>query len=99
MKKGIIFTTDAILALIAVIVLLAMIPMQAGNSESKVFENLNDRARDEAITSFYKGTTGSNTSIEGTSMFGKCVIYYSLDPNNGLGAQAQPQKKVFCEEA
>lgn len=99
MRKGIIFTTDAVLALIVVMILLAMIPMQAGNSESKVFQNLNDKARDEAIAASYKGTTGSNTSIDATSSFGKCAVYYSLNPNLELGTQAQPQKNIFCEEA
>ena len=98
MKKGIIFTTDAILALIAVMILLTMIPMQAGNSESKVFENLDDRARNRAIISFYEKTPG-NESIRANAAFGKCAVYYSLEPDNGLGVQAQPGKKVFCEDA
>ena len=98
MRRGIIFTTDAILALIVVMILLAMIPMQAGSGESKVFENLNDRARDEAITSFYNGAAGINPSIDATSRFGKCAIYYSLNPDLELGTRAQPQKNIFCEE-
>lgn len=99
MRKGMIFTTDAILALMIVMILLAMIPMQAGNSESSVFENLNDKARDEAITSFYEEGAGDVVGISEDAAFGKCAIYYGLDPNNGLEVQAQPQKNIFCEEA
>jgi hypothetical protein len=79
-------------------ILLAMIPMQAGKSESKVFQNLNDRARDDAITKFYKNTMAAET-ISTQATFGKCAVYYSLNPNLELGTQAQPQKNIFCEEA
>lgn len=98
MKKGIIFTTDAILALIVVMIFLAYMPVQASQGENRAFGNLGGQARDQAITSFYKGTASGNTSIEATSRIGKCAVYYGLDPNNPLGVQAIPQKNSFCEE-
>jgi hypothetical protein len=100
MKKGMIFTIDAVLALIVVIILLAMVPMQAmDNGGGKVSRNLGGRARDSAITAYYRGETASQ-SISQQATFGKCAVYYALDPNaSDLEEASAPEENVFCEEA
>ena len=98
MRKGIMFTTDAILALIAVMLFIAWIPYQIGSqSGNQVFENLSDKARDIAITNFYEGTSGAET-INPASEFGKCVAVYYLDPSLNIGFPAPVEENVFCEE-
>ena len=99
MNRGMLFTMDAVLALIAVIVLAAYLPQQFSTSESKetVIESLNQKAVDRAIIDFYSGTT-SNESITANAEFGKCAVVYTLDPNNDLGTTAAPQPQTFCEE-
>ena len=89
------FTTDAILALIAIMLFIAWLPYQMGSqSGSQVFENLSEQARDSAITNFYEGSTG-NENINSTAEFGKCVAVYSIEPSVGPSAM---EKNVFCEE-
>lgn len=95
MKKGIMFTTDAIFALIAVMLFLAWLPYQmSSQSGSQVFENLSEQARDSAITNFYKDNPSPNPSIDADAEFGKCVAVYSIIP--GLGGTVD--ETFFCEE-
>ncbi len=95
MKKGIIFTTDAILALIAVMLFIAWIPHQIGQqTENHIFENISEQARDKAITNFYEETTRIE-SINQTSEFGKCFTVYSINPSVGI---SPIEENVFCEE-
>ncbi len=88
------FTTDAILALIAVMLFIAWVPYQIGSqSGSQVFENLSEQARDKAIINFYEGTALTET-IDPNAEFGKCFAVYSIDPSVGPSAI---EKNVFCE--
>ena len=101
MKKGIMFTTDAVLALIAVMLFLAWIPYQMGSqSGSQVFENISDQARDKAIINFYEGNSGCGSNcITSTAKFGKCFAVYSIDPTGNIGSPAPIIENIFCEEA
>ncbi len=102
MRKGIMFTTDAILALIAVMLFVAWVPYQIGpQSGNQVFENLSEQARDKAITEFYKINPDdliTNETINPASEFGKCVAVYYIDPSGNIGFPAPVEKNVFCEE-
>ena len=96
MRKGIIFTTDAILALIAVMLFIAWLPYQTNSQPgSHIFENLSEQARDSAVTNFYKDNPSPNSNIDADSEFGKCVASYSIDPSVGPSAI---EKNIFCEE-
>ena len=90
------FTTDAVLALIAVMLFIAWLPYQTGSqSGSQVFENLSDQARDKAITNFYKDNPSTSTEISEGAEFGKCFEVYSIEPSIG----SSPIKTtIFCEE-
>jgi len=96
MRKGIMFTTDAILALIAVMLFLAWIPYQmSSQAGNQIYENISDQARDKAITSFYKGNPSTNIEIDEGAEFGKCVAVYSIDPSVGVSDLITT---VYCEE-
>lgn len=104
MNRGIIFSTDAALALIVVIILAAWITVQFNAAEEKgaVFESLHNKALDWAITEFYRGgttvpATPGVSVISDTAEFGECAVFYTLDPDNGPG-RAAPVKQTFCEE-
>ena len=94
------FTTDAILALIAVILFLGWIPYQmSSQSGSQVFENISDQARDKAIINFYENNPGCvSNCITSTAKFGKCFVVYSIDPTGNIGSRAPIIENVFCEE-
>jgi len=98
MNKGIIFSMDAALALVVVILLAASLPYHyyAGEEQGSAFEKLQDKARDRAIVGFYKGLEGQET-ISNEAKIGKCVAVYTIDPNNDLG-QRDEDTKSFCEE-
>ncbi len=98
MKKGIMFTTDAVLALIAVMLFLAWVPYQIGSqSGSQIYENISDQARDRAIIEFYNDSAG-NESIDADAKFGKCFVVYSIDPTGNIGSRAPIVENIFCEE-
>ena len=102
MRKGIMFTTDAILALIAVMLFMAWLPYQMGSqSGSQVYENLSEQARDSAITEFYKINPGdpiTNETINPASEFGKCIAVYYIDPSGNIGVPSPVEENIFCEE-
>jgi len=97
MKKGIMFSTDAILALAMVIIFIAWAPSQinAMEEQGKALENMQDQAMDKAIIGHYQGTPG--TALIGNEQVYKCVATYEINPNNDLGTMATPNKKNFCE--
>ncbi len=93
------FTTDAILALIAVILFIAWIPHQIDSqSGNQIFENLSEQARDSAVINFYEENPGVET-IDPDAEFGKCVVVYSIDFGGNIGSFAPIEKNVFCEDA
>lgn len=97
MKKGIMFSTDAMLALAVVIIFVAWAPQQIKTMEEQgnAFENLNDQALDKAIIGYYEGNP--ETTLNGNEEVYKCTDTYTLDPNNALGTRANPSQKSFCE--
>ncbi len=99
MRKGFIFTFDAALALIAVIIILGVAAQQPqGSDYGGASEQLHSRAADNAAIGFYKATAGTG-SCAASDAFCECAVYYTtnLDPNDPL-AQSQLQKNVFCEK-
>jgi len=99
MRKGILFSVDAMLALIVVIMFLALVPQQfdTENQRSSALRSLGSQAHDRAVVGFYKGTSG-NESVDIDAELGKCEVYYRLDPDNGLGSRARAVPKQFCED-
>jgi len=100
MNRGIIFSLDAVLALILVMILAATIAQnyvatsEIGNS----LESVHARVADRAVIDFYSGQTSSE-EISSLAEFGECVVIYTIDPEkNGLTGRATPDKQVFCEE-
>ena len=100
LKKGIIFSVDAILALILVILLASWLPLQiyAGNEYGGGFESLARKAEARAILAMYNGSSSGETIASGKEL-GKCGVYYTIEKNNVLGTRDQPDKESFCEEA
>jgi hypothetical protein len=97
--RGIIFSTDAALALITVIVLVAWLPQQLNTAEEKgeAYENLQDQALDRAVMGFYNEGPGDFPDFEDRE-FVKCVRVYGIDPNNNLGVR-DLESKSFCRVA
>ena len=97
MRKGILFSMDAMLALIVVIIFIAWAPHQikAMEEQGSAFENLHDQALDKAIIGYYEGSSG--TVLTGTEDVYKCIPAYNLNQNNNLGVRADPVPENFCE--
>jgi hypothetical protein len=105
MKKGFLFTLDAALALILVIILAAALATQQNALPEKggISSSLRQQAEDAAIIGFYLNQTGETPPITFSGEYGECTIIYTLDPNNALGTQALPKPpdnppKIFCEK-
>lgn len=99
MARGMIFSTDAALALITVIILAAWLPQQlnAGEEKGGAFENLHDQALDRAVMGFYDGLSGDSPDFD-DSEFVKCVEVHTIDPNNNLGTRDLDSEN-FCRVA
>lgn len=102
MRKGIVFSADAILALIVVMALASAVAIQFGmvSEIENVSIYLEQKAADRAVVGLYTGTL-SNESIGPSAKFGSCAVAYALDPNNPLDARAQPEGDghIFCEDS
>ena len=100
MNRGIMFTMDAVFALIIVILLIAYLPQQlnAAEEDGHAFENLQSQALDKAIIGYYEESIG-NEIISETARQGKCVVVYTIDPGNDLAAGEVIIRDSFCEEA
>jgi hypothetical protein len=109
MRKGMIFTMDAALALVVVMLLAATLPaqVQANMQEETLNQKLHQKALDRGISALYNqdvsGYSGPNEeAIDPANRFGECVEIHSLieDPAaSSLGARDIPVKGVFCEVA
>ncbi len=111
MGKGMIFTMDAALALVVVMLVAATLPaqVQANLEEENLNQKLHQRALDRGISALYKedvsGYSGSNEEeIGATDRFGECVEVHGLmeDPTTGtenLYGPDVPEKGVLCEGA
>ena len=99
MRKGIIFTADAVLALILVILLASWLPQQiyAGEEYGGGFESLAARAGDKAIMGMYNRENGNEVISSGAKL-GKCAVYYTIRSNNDLTRPDGLDKESFCEE-
>ena len=97
MKKGIMFSMDAALALIIVIIFVAWAPQQinAIEEQGSAFENMQIQALDKAIIGYYEGNPG--TVLNGSEEVYQCIPAYNLNPNNNLGERANPVPEEFCE--
>jgi hypothetical protein len=105
MKHGFLFTMDAVLALILVIILAAALATQQNALPEKggISSSLRQRAEDEAIVRFYLNQASEECPAFSTIEYCECAIIYTLNPNNTLGVQALPEPpsnppKKFCEE-
>lgn len=100
MNKGFLFTFDAALALILVIILAAALAAQQNALPEKggISSSLRQRAEDEAIVGFYLNQASTSAELTGQE-YGECAIIYDLDPNNTLGVRADPDNESykFCE--
>ena len=97
MARGMIFSTDAALALITVIILVAWLPQQlnAGEEKGGAFENLHDQALDRAVMGFYDGLSGDSPDFENFE-FVRCVEFHTIDSDNILGTRDSPDTENFC---
>jgi len=102
MNKGMIFSTDAALALITVIILAAWLPQQLNAAEEKggAFENLHDQALDRAVMGFYEELDGDSPADYENVDFARCVAVYTIDSKlNDLGTRDNPDIESFCRWA
>ena len=97
--KGIIFSIDAILALLIVVILAGWMAQHSLNAveSASTFENVKRNALDEAIISSYSRIPGI-ISISPAAEQGKCATVYSLDPNNDLGERSVAAARQVCTE-
>jgi len=100
MSRGMIFSVDAVLALIMVVILAGWLAQQSTTAEesSNAFEAVQMQALDEAAIALYSGIGGAGETINFGTEMGKCFIVYGLNPDNELGVQATPIKKQVCAE-
>ncbi len=101
--KGFIFSLDAVLALILVMMAGAVITMQPASITERedVSAALRQQAEDRAITAFYLGNSASE-SIDSGADYGECGVFYELMEDatgNNLENREPVIKIVFCEEA
>ena len=108
MRKGFIFTSDALFAVLAVIALVsAMIAMQsAEKGKEKAFETVAQQARDKALVGtatspgfYFGGTESDSTAALQDKQYYYCtnIVYY--EPLVGQGQQFPDATKVHkkCE--
>jgi len=101
MKRGFLFTFDAALALILVIILAAALATQQnalpekGNVSGALRAQVDDRAAVELYLLYLNHL--SESPPVGKEYY-ECTTIYNLDPNNALGTQATLEQKTFCEE-
>ena len=98
MKKGIIFSVDALLALLLVIVLAsAIVQHNLPEENAGINAKLKEEAYGRAFLGLY-ANTASSEGIGSNAKFGECVNFYYIEPDNALNAQAMPLEQKFCEE-
>ncbi len=93
MKKGMIFTIDAIVALIMVAIVLSLfaVNIQSKNSE---FESTVKKQSDDAFMGYYSKISEKKTSEAETYYCGKAFVY-----NNASGTGYQGfEAKLYCGE-
>jgi len=103
MRKGIIFSLDATLALIIIIILAAVFVQQyqAVYEKGSASETLHVAVLDKAIIGLYNGIEGgTDETISNEAEFGECMAVYDLYPDDSdLSNRSKPIKRIFCEEA
>ncbi|MCX6799070.1 MAG: hypothetical protein NTW59_03180 [Candidatus Diapherotrites archaeon] len=103
MNRGFVFSMDAALALVAVIIVLGTAAQQYSPADESggVSEQLQQKAYDRAVTGNYArnlaSTPGVTETIGQNADFGECTVLYTLNPNSP-GGQSAVQKNTFCEE-
>jgi len=100
-RKGFIFSFDAIVALVLVMVLAGTVVTQQQALEDKgwAYESLHDKVTDRALIAMYQGTP-NNEAIGGEAEFGECYKIFILDPESGgLNGPSVSQESTFCEDA
>ena len=99
MKQGFLFTLDAVLALILVILLAAALAMQQNALPEKggISSSLRQKAEDKAIVGFYLNQANEDCSDFSTIEYCECAIIYTLNPNNDAG-RATSNLKTVCRE-
>ncbi|MBN2067502.1 MAG: hypothetical protein JW744_03470 [Candidatus Diapherotrites archaeon] len=103
MKSGFIFTFDAVLALLIVMLLAGAIAVQysALPGKENVSDALRQKAQDRAITGFYLNSGGDSPDFS-SAEFGECAAAHDLLENpkaNSIGSQESVSEKFFCESA
>jgi len=102
MKKGFLFTFDAVLALILVIILATALAAQQNALPEKggVSSTLRQQAEDKAITGFYLNKTGESVPAPPVEYYECSAIYEMLKTptTNNLGNREPVSKKIFCEK-
>lgn len=107
MRKGIIFSIDAALALVLVIVLAAAIAAQysAADGKEQVLSSIAEETQDAAVVGLYLGKSAGDFGLDssfdaGAGEFVKCTNSYELNPNNGFSEVALGDgfftEKKFC---
>jgi hypothetical protein len=102
MSRGFIFSVDAALALVIVMIAVAAVS-QAGspNAGEEVSAQLKIKAVDKGVVGFYTtkiADTPVHEQIGPSVEFGECSALYAINPNGVLGSQSTPVKSTFCEE-
>jgi len=104
MKRGILFSMDAILALLAVILFFAWTPqlLNVSTEEANGFESFGAKVFDEATIMFYKEFSSIDSVSDpefDSAKFVRCVDFYVADSSNDLGnmENVSDYKNTYCE--
>ena len=98
--KALVFSFDAVFALVVVIIAIGAISMNyfASEAESSAYESVSNKAMDRAVVGFYLNQSGSGDIS--TAKFGRCYTVLRYDPNNfgdGPSDAASWTEEEFCE--
>ena len=91
--RGFIFTIDAIMALVIIMILAGGLVVHYQNMESQpgVYQKSFENSRDDAMVNFYMGSDAQeNFGVNLSS----CYTYYTYNPDNGSGQATADEKKV-----
>ena len=95
MKRGFIFSLDAMLAVLLLVIIAAAYAnvSENNNTQLKIAGLKADVAMDKVITGFYSGNVGETTSTGANS---SCVEWWDYKIALGSG-QTLPIKRTICE--
>ncbi|MBN1941284.1 MAG: hypothetical protein JW772_03825 [Candidatus Diapherotrites archaeon] len=94
MKRGVVFTTEAVLAIVVIAIVTSSVTLSYTQKEgnAREFETLKEKAMDSATIASYTNQT-ANQEIDQGAEQGYCAQYVECDSQSG-----SISKETFCED-